>query len=248
MRRDAQGLVLLVVGAALLKVCASGSYTRYLPAGYAPVLVVTACVVLVIGAVALRRSLAALRVPVADAEADDAPVETPPPVTAEPDEPVRKAGWALLAAALVAVLLVPPAAGAYQAARTPVAVSGGAGTAPLPAGDPVPTALRDYVDRAVAGGQSLQGRMVRLSGFVVLAPDGRPYLARMTMDCCAADARPIEVGLLGNLPAGLVPDEWLEVDGTYLDLRDRDPVSRAVIPYVNVSAVRGIAVPERAYE
>ena len=86
------------------------------------------------------------------------------------------------------------------------------------------------------------------SGFVVVAPDGQPYLARMTMDCCAADARPVEVGLTGNLPASLVAGQWIEVDGGFVDLRDRDPISQAVIPYVEVSAVRAIAQPAIPYE
>ena len=68
------------------------------------------------------------------------------------------------------------------------------------------------------------------------------------MACCAADARPVEVGLTGNLPAGLVAGEWIEVDGGFVDLRDRDPISQALIPYIEVSAVRAIAPPAIPYE
>jgi uncharacterized repeat protein (TIGR03943 family) len=164
------------------------------------------------------------------------------------DRPTR-AGWPLLATAATALLLVPPAAGAYQATRTPVLALGSEATAALPATGPVRLRLRDYVARAAdRDAASLRDRQVTLSGFVVLAPDGRPYLARMSMGCCAADARPIEVGLTGNLPAGLVSGQWIEVDGGYVDLRDRDTTSQAVIPYVEVSAVRAIAAPANPYE
>lgn len=249
MRRDAQGVVLLVVGAALWKVCVSGSYVRYVRPGMAPLLVVTALVLMLLGAVALRRAMAGLRVP-----ADRLPTDASgagPAMEAGPDggdEPVRRAGWVLLAAAVVALLVVPPAAGGYQAARVSVVVVPAAGPTALPSGDPVRLSLRDYVGRAVAGGVGLRGRTVTLSGFVVLAADGRPYLARMAITCCAADARPIEVGLTGDLPEHLVADAWLEVDGEYVDLRDRDPVSRAIIPYVRVTAVRAVAPPGNVYE
>jgi uncharacterized repeat protein (TIGR03943 family) len=232
MRRDAQGVVLLVLGAGLLKLCVTGSYARYVGSGMAPLLVLTAIGLMVLGAVALRETMTALRA------GEQSTVDKP-----------TRAGWPLLTAAATALLVVPPAAGAYQAARTPVVAVRPGALGALPAGDPVRLSVRDYVTRATDhDGASLRDRRLTLSGFVVVAPDGRPYLARMTMACCAADARPVEVGLTGNLPAGLVAGEWIEVDGGFVDLRDRDPISQAVIPYVEVSAVRAIAQPAIPYE
>jgi uncharacterized repeat protein (TIGR03943 family) len=232
MRRNAQGVVLLVLGAGLLKLCVSGSYARYVPRGNAALLVFTAIGLMVLGAVALRQTMSALRT------GEESTVDRP-----------SRAGWPLLATAATALLLVPPPAGAYQASRTPVLAVGSSAVGALPTGDPVRLSVRDYVARATDhDGASLRDRHVTLSGFVVLAPDGRPYLARMSMGCCAADARPIEVGLTGNLPAGLGAGQWIEIDGGYVDLRDRDTTSQAIIPYVEVSAVRAIAQPANPYE
>src|SRR6185369_5069656 len=113
-----------------------------------------------------------------------------------------------------------PAPGAYQAARTAVLTNAPvAGELP---GEPARLPVREYVARAVdRDGASLRGRAVTLSGFVVVVPDGRVYLARLVIGCCAADARPVEVGLVGNTPVGLAADQWIEVDGTYVDLRER---------------------------
>ena len=211
MRREAQGVVLLVLGAVLFKITMTGTYVRYVQPGMGPVLVLTALGLLALGAWPLRRSVIELRrrpvelEPLADGAGvaqDGGPaVERETPHTVEPAAPGRV--WALLAGALALVLLVPAGAGAYQAGRSAAVVSGPAPSTPLPVGDPVPLTLREYTARAVDhDGSSLRGHTVTLTGFMMLA-DGRPYLARMTMGCCAADARPIEVGLLGNLPVGL---------------------------------------------
>ncbi len=245
MRRDAQAVVLLVVGAVLLKVSLDGGYVRYLRPGFGPLLVLAALAVLTIGAVTLRQVVQELRTrPVTDDD-DLSTVDIP---TADP-RMVRRLGWPMLAGVLVVVLVAPPAAGAYQAGRTAAVAVDGTVNAPLPGGDPVRLSLTDYVRRAAApGGGTLAGRELTLTGFVVVAANGRSYLARQSLECCAADARPVEVGLLGDLPDSVGADDWVEVDGGFVDLRDRDPVSGAVIPYLDVTAIRTIAPPSRPYE
>ena len=109
--------------------------------------------------------------------------------------------------------------------------------------------LLDYASRAVFDqGRSLADRRVVLTGFVIAGPNGQPYLARLVVACCAADARPIKVGLAGDVPGDLVADRWIEVVGTYTDRTDRDPVNADVIPYLRVVTGRIIAAPERQYE
>jgi uncharacterized repeat protein (TIGR03943 family) len=233
MRRDAQGVVLLVLGAVLFKIGGSAAAARYVRPGLAPVLVGTGIAVLLVGAMTLRR-----------VARDHRRGRVEQHSTRD-----GRWGWVVVAAALFAVLGAPPALGAERAGRTAVLVVGPTSTAPLPMGVPVRLSLREYVSRAVTGnGESLRGRAVTLTGFVVLAPGGQHYLARMSLGCCAADARPIEVGLVGDLPEAVLPDEWVEVDGGFVDLRDRDTVSGAAIPYLAVTAVRPIATPSRPYE
>jgi uncharacterized repeat protein (TIGR03943 family) len=159
--------------------------------------------------------------------------------------------WLLLLPALALLLFAPPALGAYQASRNGTALSAEANSdfPPLPDDDPVRLSLLDYAGRAVFDqGHSLADRQVTLSGFVIAGPDGQPYLARMIVTCCAADARPVKVGLAGDLPTSLRPDQWIEVQGTYTDRSDKDPVNAELVPYLQVTNLRQIAAPEEQYE
>ena len=70
----------------------------------------------------------------------------------------------------------------------------------------------------------------------------------MIVTCCAADARPIKVGLAGQLPGNLAQGRWVEIEGSYIDRSDQDPVNSEKIPYIQVSALRDIAAPEEQYE
>jgi uncharacterized repeat protein (TIGR03943 family) len=107
----------------------------------------------------------------------------------------------------------------------------------------------DYAARAVFDrGRSLTGRQVLLTGFVIAGARGEPYLARLVVGCCAADARPIKIGLTGDLPGLLAPDHWIEVVGTYTDQADRDPVNGELIPYLHVVSVQDIQAPTEQYE
>jgi uncharacterized repeat protein (TIGR03943 family) len=159
--------------------------------------------------------------------------------------------WLLLLPALALLLFAPPALGSYQATRNGTALSAQANSdfPPLPDGDPVRISMLDYAGRAVFDkGHSLKGRRVTLSGFVIAGPNGQPYLARMVVTCCAADGRPVKVGLVGDLPSTLKPDQWIEIDGSYVDRADKDPVNAEMVPYIQVAAVRNIAAPARPYE
>jgi uncharacterized repeat protein (TIGR03943 family) len=157
----------------------------------------------------------------------------------------------LVLPAMALLVLAPPAIGSFQAARSGTALTAPADAdfAPLPDGDPVRISVLDYASRAVFDkGRSLMGRHVTISGFVMPGPNGTPYLARMIVTCCAADARPIKVGLTGDIPPNLKPDDWIEVDGSYISRADSDPVNHDTIPYIQVSALRTIPAPESQYE
>lgn len=165
-------------------------------------------------------------------------------------ETVRRGGgggWALVAMALAVVLLSPPALGGFAATRagTAVAVAGGD---LLPPGDPVSLTLEQYAARAASGGQTLAGRQVRLVGFMLAGPLREPYLTRFVAGCCAAGARPVKIGLTGDLGNAFTPGRWVEVIGTYADRTDRDPVNGAPIPYLSVVSMTEIDAPVDTYE
>jgi putative membrane protein len=70
----------------------------------------------------------------------------------------------------------------------------------------------------------------------------------MILSCCAADAQPIKVGLTGTVPAGLQPDTWLDVVGTYTDRLTHDEVNNGPIPYLEISQATRVSPPPDQYE
>jgi uncharacterized repeat protein (TIGR03943 family) len=161
-----------------------------------------------------------------------------------------RVGWMLLAPVMALLLLSPPALGSFAAGQ-----SGSVGPAaasdypPLPDGDPVDVGLMDYAGRAVFdGGRSLTGRTVKLTGFITPGPDGRPMLARMVLACCAADGRPIKVGLTGGPPVDVPAGTWLQVTGRYTDKRGKDPVNQADIAFLEVEQWQPVSAPKQQYE
>ncbi|MBX6751619.1 MAG: TIGR03943 family protein [Micromonosporaceae bacterium] len=173
--------------------------------------------------------------------------QSPGPIAGAPVRARTSVGWALLAAALAVLVLAPPALGSFPAVRTG-ALDPARSVGAIPDGDPVSMSLAEYAAHAAAGGQALAGRRVRLVGFVVAGPRGEPYLARLAMGCCAAGARPVKLGLTGDLPGVLTADMWVEVVGVYTDQVGRDPINGAPIPYISVVDVTPIDPPADPYE
>jgi uncharacterized membrane protein YcgQ (UPF0703/DUF1980 family) len=73
-------------------------------------------------------------------------------------------------------------------------------------------------------------------------------LTRIVMTCCAADARPIKVGLSGNVPSSIKANTWVKVVGTYVATTAKDPVNDAVVPYLAVTSWQETAEPDQPYE
>jgi uncharacterized repeat protein (TIGR03943 family) len=119
----------------------------------------------------------------------------------------------------------------------------------LPATDPLPLGVVDYAGRAAYDhGRTLAHRRVAVTGFVALAKDGTPYLVRMALNCCAADAQPVKIGLTGHIPPVLQPDTWLQVTGTYTAKQTKDPVNDGRIPFLDVTAAKPVPTPHDPYD
>jgi uncharacterized repeat protein (TIGR03943 family) len=249
-RKDAQGVLLVLVGATLIKLALTGTYIRYVKAGQLPLLLIAGIALLVTAAVTLWQAVVIpRRTPTAVVSGDENASVVGFDEAGEHGG--SRVGWLLVIPALALLLFSPPAIGSFQADRNGTALGSQApsGFAALPDGDPVRISVLDYASRAVFdGGRSLAGRRVVLSGFVIPGPNGGTYLARMIVTCCAADARPIKVGLAGQLGGGLAQGRWVEVEGTYIERSDRDPVNSETIPYLQVSSLREIAAPAEQYE
>jgi uncharacterized repeat protein (TIGR03943 family) len=162
-----------------------------------------------------------------------------------------RVAWLLLLPVLGLLLVAPPALGSYAAGQAGTVLSSErvSDFTPLPAGDPAKITVLDYASRAVFDrGASLTGHSVELTGFIVPGPDGDPYLARIILSCCAADGRPIKVGMSGNAPSGLPADTWVRVVGAYTARTAKDPVNQETIPYLEVETWERIDPPKQQYE
>jgi uncharacterized repeat protein (TIGR03943 family) len=266
--REAQGVLLFLVGGALLWASLTDLYLRYVRAGLRPMLIL-AGVVLIIAAIAtlwseLRPARAARR---DRAGADHGGADHGGADHGGADhggadhggadhggadhggghrEP--RVSWLLVLPVLALILVAPPALGSFAADRTGTVLQEPPILPPLPAGDPLRMTVVDYAGRAAFDhGRSLGGRRVEIVGFVAAGRRG-PYLIRMVFNCCAADAQPIKVGLAGRVPPGLRPDTWLDIIGTYTSEQIRDEVNGGPIPFIDVSQSRQVPPPKEPYE
>ncbi|MEU0070807.1 TIGR03943 family protein [Streptomyces sp. NPDC006332] len=246
MNRQAQAAVLFLLGAALLHAGFTDLYLRYVKAGLRPMLLASGVVLI---AAALATVWYEWR----------AKKESP----GEHGEHGEHAGheghaghvhreprvsWLLVLPLLALILVAPPALGSYSALRAGTALQEPYGYADLPAHGTLRLNLVDYAGRAIYDRSSLKGRQVEVTGFVALDHSGAPYLVRMALNCCAADAQPVKIGLTGQIPPVLQPDAWLEVTGTYTARRAEDPVNHGPIPYLDVTAARPVPAPHDPYD
>ncbi|MYS46848.1 TIGR03943 family protein [Streptomyces sp. SID5998] len=183
-------------------------------------------------------------------KAEQADPRAAPPPPKEPHahrEP--RVAWLLLLPLFALILVAPPALGSYSAVRSGTALQPPYGYASLPPGDPLRLSVVDYATRAIYDhGRTLAGRRVQVTGFVALDGDGTPYLVRMALNCCAADAQPVKIALTGRVPPVLEPDTWLRVTGVYTARRTRDPVNDGPIPYLEVTAAQPVPTPADPYD
>jgi uncharacterized repeat protein (TIGR03943 family) len=237
--KQAQGVVMLLLGAVVVKASVTEQYLRYVKPSLRPLLIAGGVLLIAAGLLTLWFEIRALTKPSDDHEDEH-----------EHREP--RVAWLLVLPVLALLLVAPQALGSYTAGQTGSMLTAQSSTSdygPLPAGDPVPLTLLDYASRAVFDqGRSLTGRTVQLTGFVTPGPDGQPMLARIVVSCCAADGRPIKVGLSGDAPTGVATNSWIQVEGTYTPLAAKDPINGAAVPYLRVTGWQQIPTPENPYE
>lgn len=249
MNRQAQAVLLFLVGGAVVKAGVTDLHLRYVKAGLRPFLIAAGALLVVAAAATLWQEL---RRPAGA----DRPAETDASSGCATGhghgQHGPRVGWLLLLPVLGLLLVSPPALGSYAAAQSGTALSDDQAALeypPLPDGDPVSISVLDYASRAIFDrGVSLGQRRVRLTGFVAAGPDGAPMLVRIILSCCAADGRPIKVGLDGDAPTGLAPDTWIEAVGVYTDRTATDPVNGERIPFLRVQSWREVPAPKRPYE
>ncbi|MET7679108.1 TIGR03943 family protein [Streptomyces sp. NPDC005423] len=258
MNRQAQAAVLFLLGAALLHAGFTDLYLRYVKAGLQPLLLLSGAVLIVAALATAWYEWRTPRTAHADGDAHVAEHAAEHREDHGDDEGDDGHGhshreprisWLLVLPLFALILIAPPALGSYSAVRSGTALQQPYGYAKLPASDPLPMSLVDYAGRAVYDhGRSIGRRQVRVTGFVALDRKGTPYLVRMALNCCAADAQPVKIGLTGKIPPVLQPDTWLQVTGTYTARETRDPVNNGPVPYLQVTRATPVPTPHDPYD
>jgi uncharacterized repeat protein (TIGR03943 family) len=229
-RRDTQHVLLVLLGGALLRIAADDTHLRYVKPAHRWLLVAAGAVMVVLAVVALARD-----------RRDGTRPDGHDHGTAE-----RHVPWLLLAPVLVIALVAPPALGADAVARAGPrnAVVQDADVFP-PLADGAALTVAEFVQRAAWDTTgSLDGREVTLTGFAVRR-GAAVELARLTIACCAADARPNRVRLVGDLgdpPA----DTWLRVRGTVQP--GSATAATGYVPAMTVASVDVVDAPPDPYE
>ncbi len=254
MKKDVQGIVLLLVGVMVLRLALGDQFLFYVAEGMKPFLLASSVVLLVLGGYALWDSWREGNEPAdeqvhARHEADLAVGEILVEDGHGHDHSRGpRIAYLLLLPVLAVYVVAPSALGAFSAERQTTTSTAPAVDLQLPAlpeGQISDMPLRDYVVRSVwDGGKTLQGREVRMVGFVTPDPEGGWWLTRMAMSCCAADAQAsrIKVTETEDLPA----DAWVEVTGRWVEGGGvADPKA---VPVLEATSVTPVPAPRNPYE
>lgn len=224
----AGGTISLLVGAVLLRLTVTDTYRRYVRPEMGLWLAIAGVAVVALGVVTLVWSLRASR----EDEQEDHEHD---------DDHGVGVGWLLLAPIAALLLVAPPTLGSYGVGRAAtVKVRSGKGTfRPLPkSATPRQMTLTEFSQRAYErNGASFNGQPVQLTGFVADPEAGGFKLARYQIACCAADAAPVVVRVVGTSGDPPPRDQWVTVIGTLRAGGDEVPelasTSLAEIPAPN---------------
>ena len=267
MNRLAQAVVMLLFGGAVIKATVTDLFLRYVKEGLRPFLLVAGALLVAAAVMTIWYDLRA-RATADSHDSHDAHDSHDKTAHLQTDSETGhdshdghdghghahhepRVGWLLILPVLGLLLIAPPALGSYAAGQAGTVVASPADDSdypPLPTGDPASLSLLDYASRAIFdGGKSLTGRTVKLTGFITPGPAGKPMLARIVLTCCAADGRPIKVGLAGDTVVDAPTDSWVEVIGLYSPQVGKDPVNNVDIAYLQVTSWRAIDEPKQPY-
>jgi uncharacterized repeat protein (TIGR03943 family) len=228
----AGGTITMLVGAVLLRLTVTDTYRRYVRPEFGRWLIVAGIAVIFVGLITLVQALR--HVESEEAHGHDH----------EHSHSVG-VGWLLLAPIAALLLVAPPTLGSYGVGRA-ATVNVRAGPAVFDRLEqgrgPHEMTLLEYGERAFEhDGVSFNGVPVELTGFVAGTESGGFRLARYQIACCAADATPAVVRVVGTSGAPPRNDQWVTVTGTYRRSVDDMPTLAA-------TTVAEIDAPNDPYE
>ena len=241
------GVTLSLIGVvAILWLGATGRLELYIHPRY----VVFTIVMAVIGGAA---SIAAfLVVPGArDPDAHDHDDEPAPPAPRWRTALSFAGSAVIVVGALVALLVLPPAAlTSATADNRDIAGStalSDADTTELVGGDSTTFTVKDWATllHQGLGDDFFTGKPAAFSGFLVATDDPDVvYVARFLVTCCAVDAQPLGVPvLLPGWQDELAPDDWVEVSGSFTPNPDASGSEPIVLEPAEVTPIDQPAQP-----
>lgn len=167
-----------------------------------------------------------------------------------------RVAWLLTLPLLALLLIAPPPLGAFAASRQADAISkpldAQFGPLPEPVDGAVEVTLSEYSYRALYDTQqSLEGKTVRLTGFITAAEQGDEASFRLTrfiVSCCAADGQAINVAVKSDESPPPV-ETWVELEGRWAPRPDHE-VGKLTLkpPILKMSSMRQVAQPAQPYE
>jgi uncharacterized repeat protein (TIGR03943 family) len=250
MSRAAQNFILLLIGAAVLKISLDGTFLRYVKSALQPYLIVSGSALLLLAVVAI----------VGDIRGDHD--------RHDDDHHPGRPQWLLLAPVAALLIVVPPALGATSVqsgvtARASIAEPVAAAAsdngkfpfAPLPPGDAPLIRMYDLINRASYDSSGeLDRRSITVQGFLIHTDeDGSDRLdgshdgldlARVVITCCVADAQTLRIHLDGSVTP-LPDDTWVSVQGKAVpnSATEADDMT----PTLSVTEMHTIPAPARVY-
>jgi uncharacterized repeat protein (TIGR03943 family) len=247
--REVQAAILLVLGVVVARLTLTGGYLAFVKSTLWLPLLLSAVVLLGLGAMSILRDGEETLVEEGEGQHD------PRGAHGHDHSRAPRIGMLMLAPVLALLLVAPQPLGSHAASR------GGANRVAVPTLDlgplgpmvdgAVPLTLSDTVVRALYEPEGpLIGTPIRLQGFVAPERDLAGYrLSRFSMSCCAADASVRQVIVVGGVN-DLPPDTWVEVvarfDGAVHEPAGEDGTAR--IPIVKAVTERQIDPPLSPYE
>lgn len=259
MSRPVQAVVLVMLGTVLIRLAVTGDYLNYVRPGLGSYLIAAGVFLAALGLIGVVRDLrrdadaahaherrrAAARRRTHGPGAEIAPREHG---HEHDDWYAHGSGWLLCLPLFLLLVLPPPALGSYAAGRSSAAAPAPAGRTSYPAlrTDPAELTLRDYAMRAVWDhGRTLAGHTVVLTGFVAASPGDLWYLTRLHVVCCAADATPAKIEVLGS--ATRYPtNQWVTVTGTWTPSDPHD--LGGTVARIQATTVTAVPRPADPYE
>ena len=244
------------MGGAIARIALSGAYLNYVKSGMKPYLLVSAAVLLALGAMALvdalrkpERHLATLPSMPTTRVGLRAPSMLRRPEAIDVtghndghDHGSMRAAWLLLPVAAIFLIAPGPWVPTPRHDRRRVSPHRvrASNSIRCPPGIPWPSAGRFRDASHLGRRQDARGRTVDLVGFVTPTSDGQWQLTRMSLTCCAADAVTVKVQPKGDV-APLPANAWVTVTGTYEP--GGGTQSSTAIPWVKVKEVTKIQQP-----